>query len=174
MDNRKTLELLIMAGILGLGVPICVLLGVQSGERMATVIYPKTEASPAMPVDFKSAVMGSPEDEEKGRALFQANCIACHGPMADGKGPAAASLTPPPRNFQDAKARWTRSREPMDVYRTLTEGSPGTAMVGFGFSLSVQDRWAIVHYLGTLDGVRGQYLPTDEAVAGAWRPEKAK
>ncbi|MDB5104905.1 MAG: High-affinity iron permease [Fibrobacteres bacterium] len=174
MDNRRTMEFFLIAGFLGLAGPICALLGVRDGEHLASVAYPKSGTPAGMAIDFKSVVMGSPGDEEKGRTLFQANCVACHGPMADGKGPAAASLTPPPRNFQDAKARWTRGREPQDIYRTLSEGSPGTAMIGFAASLTVQDRWAIVHYLGTLDGVRGLYHPVDEAMASAWRPEKAR
>ena len=38
--NRRTLEFLILAGMLGLGTPIAVLMGVNKGERTATVIYP--------------------------------------------------------------------------------------------------------------------------------------
>jgi hypothetical protein len=38
--NRRTLEFLILAGILGLGTPIAVLMGAQKGERTAIVIYP--------------------------------------------------------------------------------------------------------------------------------------
>jgi hypothetical protein len=44
-------------------------------------------------------------------------------------------------------------------------------MVGFSNNLSVQDRWALVHYLGTLPGVSGQFKPVDEALAAAWKPE---
>jgi mono/diheme cytochrome c family protein len=174
MDNRRTLEFFIIAMFLGIGAPIFVLLGVRNGERVAAVAFPHSDKAAAPSLDFRLIVMGSPGDEEKGRALFQANCVACHGPLADGKGAAAASLTPPPRNFLDTKAHWTRSREPKDIYRTLTEGSPGTGMMSFANSLSVQDRWAIVHYLGTLDGIRGQYQAVDEAMAAAWRPEAAR
>ncbi len=173
MNNRRTLEFFLIAFLIGLGGPIFVLLGVQNGEKLAAVAYPKSNAPVVAPVDYKLVVMGAPGDEEKGRALFQANCVACHGPLADGKGPAAAMLTPPPRNFMDAKAHWTRSREPKDIYKTLSEGSPGTAMVSFANSLSVQDRWAIVHFLGSLDGLRGQFHPVDEAMAAAWRPDGA-
>lgn len=174
MDNRRTLEFFILAMILGLAGPIFVLLGVRNGERLAAIAYPHSGTPMAAPLDYRLLVMGAPGDEEKGRALFEANCSACHGPAADGKGPAAASLTPPPRNFLDPEAHWTRSREPQDIYRTLSEGSPGTAMVSFANALSVQDRWAIVHYLGTLEGLRGRFQPMDEAMAGAWRPDGAR
>lgn len=38
--NRRILEFLILAGIIGLGTPIAVLMGVKSGERTAAVVYP--------------------------------------------------------------------------------------------------------------------------------------
>lgn len=172
MENRRTLEFLVIAGILGIGAPCAVLLGHRNGEATAAIAYPKAQAAASIAIDYKATVMGSDADVEHGRQLFQANCVACHGPNADGKGAAAAALTPHPRDFTDANARWTRSREPMDIYKTLAEGSPGTAMVGFANNLSVQDRWALVHYLGTLPGVAGKFKPIDDALAGAWKPEK--
>lgn len=39
-SNRRILEFLILAGIIGLGTPIAVLMGVRSGERTAAVVYP--------------------------------------------------------------------------------------------------------------------------------------
>lgn len=172
MDNRRTFEYFIIGGILALGAPCAILLGHQSGEATAAIAYPKAEAPTVIAIDYKPMVLGSDADVEKGRQIFQANCAACHGANADGKGAAAAALTPHPRDFTDPKARWTRSREPLDIYKTLAEGSPGTAMVGFANNLSVQDRWALVHYLGTLPGVSGQFKPVDEALASAWKPEK--
>jgi mono/diheme cytochrome c family protein len=35
-----------------------------------------------------------------GQALYQQNCVTCHGLQGDGNGPAGAYLTPKPRNFQ--------------------------------------------------------------------------
>lgn len=174
MENKRIFEYFIIGGILGIGAPCALLLGHRSGEAVAAVAYPGTEAAAPVVADYKAAVLGSPADVERGRQLFQANCTACHGAMADGKGAAASALKPPPRDFTDPQARWTRSREPLDIYRTLAEGSPGTAMVGFSSNLSVQDRWALVHYIGTLPGVSGQYKPVDEAMASAWKPEAGR
>ena len=171
MNNQRTFELFLLGGIIALGAPCAVLLGYQHGERTGEAAYPKAAVATTVSVDYRPMVMGTPEDVEHGKTLFQANCMACHGQMADGKGPAAGALKPPPRDFQDASARWTRSREAMDIYRTLSEGSPGTAMVGFSALLTVQDRWALVHYLQTLPGVAGKFKPIDEAMASSWRPE---
>lgn len=171
MENKRTFEYFIIGGILALGAPCALLLGHQSGEATAAIAYPQAQTPTTVAVDYKALVLGSEGDVDRGKQLFQANCTACHGPNADGKGAAAAALTPRPRDFTDSKARWTRGREPLDIYRTLAEGSPGTAMVGFSNSLSVQDRWALVHYLGTLPGVSGQFKPVDEALAAGWKPE---
>ena len=35
-----------------------------------------------------------------GQALYQQNCVTCHGEKGDGGGPAGAYLNPKPRNFQ--------------------------------------------------------------------------
>lgn len=173
MANRRTLEFLMMAGVLGIGMPIAILMGVRSGERTAADIYPRQAAVVVQEIDYKSIVMGSPGDEERGQALFQTNCAACHGSSADGKGPAAGALVPPPRDFLDPAAVWSHGRNPLDVYHTISKGSPGTSMVGFSTVLSVQDRWALTHYLAALPGLKGHYQPIDEAVAASWRPEKA-
>lgn len=173
MQNRRVLEFFLLAGFLGIGAPVAVLMGVGAGDKTAAIAYPKSEISAVPSVDYKSIVMGSPGDEEKGQALFQVNCVACHGAAADGKGPAAPALKPPPRNFQDPAERWTKSRKLPEIYNTISEGSPGTAMIGFSVSLSVQDRWALVHYIASLPGVKGQFPPIDEALAAAWRPAKA-
>jgi mono/diheme cytochrome c family protein len=171
MDNRRIAEYFIVAAAIGLGVPVFAVLGSQEGEREAAIAYPR-EAPPAAPQerDYASEVLYSAGNAEKGGELFQRNCVACHGAHADGKGLGAAGLTPPPRDFLDPKAKWTRSREPMDIYRTLSEGNPGTAMPPFSVSLSVADRWALVHYLGTLPGVKDQFRPMDAVAAAAWKP----
>jgi high-affinity iron transporter len=48
----------------------------------------------------KAAV--TPAMLEQGRAIYKANCAACHGDGGKGDGPAAGALKPPPRDHTDA------------------------------------------------------------------------
>lgn len=171
MDHRRTTEYFIMAMAIGLGVPVFAILGAQEGERDAALAYPPAvEQQAPAPADYSGMLLASASGVEKGREIFQRNCTACHGTHGDGKGPGAAGLTPAPRDFLDPKSKWTRGRAPLEIYQTLTEGNPGTAMPPFGAALPVADRWALVHYLGTLPGVKDQYQPLDAVAASKWKP----
>lgn len=173
MENRRLTEYFLMAMAIGLGVPVFAILGYQEGGRQAAYAYATDAAKPeeaSAPADYSRFVLASADGVEKGRGIYQRNCIACHGPHGDGKGPAASALTPSPRDFLDPKAKWTRGREPLQIYQTLTEGNPGTAMPPFAVSLPVADRWALVHYLGSLPGVKDQFQPLDAVAASRWKP----
>ena len=84
----------------------------------------------------------------EGVALFQDNCASCHGEHADGRGAAAAGLTPAPANFRatDVLARHSDAY----LFYRLTEGKPGTAMPSFRGALAERERWAVIAYLRTL------------------------
>lgn len=69
-------------------------------------------------------------DAERGRSLYMANCMACHGKQADGRGPAAAALDPRPTDF--TSAAWWKGREDAAVKAAIEGGKPGTSMMAFG------------------------------------------
>jgi len=86
-------------------------------------------------------------DIGRGAALYQEQCVACHGVGGHGDGPAAAQLDPPPIAFTDADR--ARSRSLYSLYEAISQGVGGTAMPSFS-SLSAEDRWALSFYVGTL------------------------
>ena len=47
------------------------------------------------------AAAASPAAVDQGRALYKANCAACHGEGGRGDGPAAGVMKPPPRDHTD-------------------------------------------------------------------------
>src|SRR5689334_12365104 len=90
-----------------------------------------------------------PPSLARGAAVFQEQCVQCHGPTGRGDGPKAKQLEgPPPASLADRAAM--SSVSPVDVYRKLTIGVAGTAMPQFEETLSPEDRWAAAVYVATL------------------------
>lgn len=95
-------------------------------------------------------------DLERGRRLYDAHCSQCHGAKGKGDGPAADLVYPRPRDFTLAlfKVRTTPSGQvptDHDLFKTISEGMPGTAMPAWGKYLSAEERWQLVHYVKTFD-----------------------
>jgi high-affinity iron transporter len=86
-------------------------------------------------------------DPAAGKALYAANCTACHGVAGDGKGPAAVALKPRPTDFTQG-AYWT-SRTDAQVTAAIRSGRPGTSMTAFA-QLSDAELADVVAYLRTL------------------------
>ena len=84
-------------------------------------------------------------DAAKGEKIFKANCVVCHGDKGDGKGPAAAGMTPPPRNFTSATDM--KGIDNARLHKSIVEGRPGTPMVGFGKTLKPVDIDDVIAYI---------------------------
>lgn len=87
--------------------------------------------------------------------MYRSACAPCHGLRGDGRGPAARSISPRPRDFTAGvyKFRSTPSGAlptNLDLYRTISQGVPGTWMPAWENLLSERQRWAVVEYLKTL------------------------
>lgn len=117
---------------------------------------------PVVPADklaearaLKNPLSNSPEVIAQGKAVYtgKGGCVTCHGIDGDGKGPAAASMNPSPRNFQH-HGFW-RHRTEGEVFWAIKYGSPGTAMIAFGSVLSDKEIWALIQYEQTFSGRHG-------------------
>ena len=91
---------------------------------------------------------------EKGRALYTANCIQCHGPNGDGQGYGAPFLVPSPRDFTSGQFKFRTTASGLlpsdeDLFRTISRGANGTGMPPWQYLLSAEDRWALVDYVKT-------------------------
>ncbi len=88
---------------------------------------------------------------KSGAELFRENCQACHGPQGKGDGPAAAALTPRPKNLTDPELIGKLTDD--ELFAILKNGKG--AMPGFGRRLSDEDIRTLVRYVRTLAGVAG-------------------
>ena len=93
---------------------------------------------------------------EQGEGYYRRYCQHCHGPEGRGKGNASPYLLPAPRNFHAGvfKFRSTKSLNlPLseDLFRTIKNGLPGTAMPGWGEVLPDDVILALVEYIKTFN-----------------------
>ncbi|MEO5971511.1 MAG: cytochrome c [Bdellovibrionia bacterium] len=89
----------------------------------------------------------TPKALVRGEAVFQVNCVACHGVKGDGAGPAAKVMAQKPRNFILGNFKYGNT--PEQLFKTVTKGIEGTPMPSWA-GLPEADRWAVIHYIKTL------------------------
>ena len=102
---------------------------------------------------FGKNVTSASEQLSLGRAVYERDCIGCHGPKGDGQGYGARFLDPKPRDF--TKGIFKFAAVPAgdlphddDLERTLRNGLTGTSMPAW--PLTPQDETdAVVAYLKT-------------------------
>jgi DMSO reductase family type II enzyme heme b subunit len=100
----------------------------------------------------------------RGKYIYYARCMPCHGITGRGDGPAANTMWPRPRDFttegfeietgqpkfkfRTTKYGWLPTDE--DLYRTISRGLVGSAMEGWGDVLDPDEIWQVIAYLKTL------------------------
>ena len=83
---------------------------------------------------------------EAGKKIYDARCGLCHGAAGKGDGPAGASTNPKAADFTD-KAKMNKSDD--ELFKLISDGVKGTAMMGFASSLSEQERQDVIAYIRT-------------------------
>ncbi len=81
-----------------------------------------------------------------GQALYEAQCVACHGRAGKGNGPAAAAMNPRPANLTDAARMALLSDD--SLIQVLTQGRK--AMPGYQKLLSPEQIRELVFYVRSL------------------------
>ena len=134
---------------------------------LAAAQFPKGFGFPLKSGNFhRGAQMPLPTAETiaRGRALFDRfSCIACHGEKGDGKGRVVGTLSDSadgrPSNVRDfTQGIYSGGPNTRHMYLRISGGVQGTVMPPFATSASVEDRWALAHYVMSLSN-RAKPLP---------------
>jgi cytochrome c oxidase cbb3-type subunit 2 len=115
----------------------------------------------------------------RGKRVYEAYCIGCHGEAGDGRGPAKQYLNPPPMDFtllqasgatpagRDVAGKFNSNNG--SIYYAVLYGIPGSAMPQFKGQLESEKIWDVGNYIGAtfmgwpLQSYKGNY---DELTQG--------
>ncbi|AMY11963.1 Soluble aldose sugar dehydrogenase YliI precursor [Luteitalea pratensis] len=116
-------------------------------------------ASTVAPATMTNPVASSPASISAGRTVFQANCAACHGPLAQGAVKAGITISiieesggKQPPDLTDAQ--WDHGSTDGEIFTAIKRGLPPTMMAGYDGRLSDTEIWQIVSYLRSLAPAR--------------------
>ena len=110
----------------------------DSGEKPAAV------ASALAAAKVTSAML------EKGRAIYKAYCVACHGESGKGDGPGAGVLKPPPRDHTDAEYMKTLSEKEIATIIQMGGAMKGKPLMPSHPQIRGEDLEALVAYVRSL------------------------
>lgn len=96
---------------------------------------------------WTSAAVAATGDPEKGKAVYEKSCVACHGPQGKGDGPTGKVLVPPAADFTSAASK---KKSDADLLKIIENGKPPTAMMAWRGQLSDQDIQHVLAYVKTL------------------------
>ena len=80
----------------------------------------KSQAPQSEPADTSSSAVATVSPADEAQTTFKTVCATCHGEGGLGNGPAAAALTPKPRNYTDKT--WQASVTDDQIRQTIVMG----------------------------------------------------
>ncbi|HEY1170619.1 MAG TPA: cytochrome c [Verrucomicrobiae bacterium] len=96
----------------------------------------------------------------RGHERYDINCAPCHGKVGDGKGITTKYAMVAVANFHDQRLIEMTDGE---IFNTITHGK--NLMGPYGANIDIEDRWAIIAYLRTLQ--RSRLATIDDVPAAA-------
>ncbi|MBI4400685.1 MAG: c-type cytochrome [Nitrospirae bacterium] len=149
-------------GIPGSGMPSWKRL-LSEEERLQVIAYIKTfsdrfkDGAAPKPIPVGKEPSRTPELIKMGKELFEgkAQCLLCHGKAAMGNGAIAEAIVDVwgsplyPRNLTKSWL-YKGGNEVKDIFLRISGGIEGTPMPAYLDKLTEEERWAIAHYVKSL------------------------
>ena len=140
METRRRINVCSTSGVI-VALFLAVGVGAQAQPR------PWASKVPADLARKPNPLAQSPEAAVAGKTVYENTCLPCHGEKAQGDGPAAQFIVPPPKplivdgklSVPDGVAFWV-----------ITNGIDGTGMASLGDSVSETERWQVISYLQSM------------------------
>ncbi len=139
MRNHKFIFILLVMPLL--------ILSACGGSGEATVEQTLAESVPVEYAGKTNPLAGDAEAISAGGQTFESMCASCHGDRGQGDGPAGTALTPKPSNL----AALQQQVEDDYLFWRVSDGKPGTAMIGWKTVLTEEKVWQVVAFLRTLE-----------------------
>ncbi len=149
MKHSPTLLLLVLAPLL--------MAAIWMDDQQTYKPYKAPILSPpagAVPVTGREAVSQESELKnpipptlvslEEGKALFETNCLICHGETSAERGPVGKKLVPPPPGLDHDMVKGLSDSA---IFKAITFGFG--RMPVFQDKLTPQERWSLVNFLRT-------------------------
>jgi mono/diheme cytochrome c family protein len=132
-------------------------LGLATGVALAGALIGVSGQTVKNPeaATLKNPVASTPATVAAGKKVYDANCAACHGNMAQGavKAGIAISIIEEQRGKQPPDLtddQWDHGSSDGEIYSVIKKGVPPTMMGGFDGSIPDSEIWNIVNYIRTL------------------------
>lgn len=143
MKTRARTPILLAAALAGALVVVAVAQDAKPGTE--EWVAPSRAAKKKNPVEASDASLG------RGKALYVAECLSCHGASGKGDGPGVKDLEKKPEDLSLPK---TQDQPDGALYWKISEGRK--PMPAMGEKWSENQRWDVVNYLRTFKPKTGK------------------
>ncbi len=110
------------------------------------IMHDPNEGDPIPPYDgVTNPLPITTELLDEGKAIYDRECVPCHGDAGRGSGPYRAVIQPGPPDFGDGS--YAGSYIDADYFWRISEGVPWTAMPTWKLQYGEEDRWKLVHFI---------------------------
>jgi len=97
---------------------------------------------------MKNPVPADPVSIAAGLALYQKQCVGCHGETGKGDGALGEELNPKPSDLTDGE--WKHGSTDGDIFTVIHDGVRSTGMKAYGRKMTTHQLWDVVNYLRSI------------------------